>query len=230
MDFQPVKKLKVADQVAASIRHAIVGGKFRSGDALPSERALASQFGVNRSSVREALLRLEAWGLVQIRQGGATRVQDVFLDAGINMLPYLLAPNGQLDFALLGDIFSIRVMFLGWTGQQAALNARPEDIGRLRDLLREIEASQDPEEVQRLDFEFFEVLVKMTGNRVMSLFVNALREIYRQNAKYLLLLYRRLPFDTQHHRAALAAIVDGDAEAAGDAMRAYGESALRGVA
>lgn len=229
MDFQPVKKLRVADQVATAIRHAIVGGKYRSGDALPSERDLASQFGVNRSSVREALLRLEAWGLVQIRQGGSTRVQDVFLDAGIHMLPYLLAPNGQLDFALLGDILSIRVMFLGWTGTQAALNAKPADIARLRDLLRELEASEDPEEAQRLDFEFFEQLVSMTGNRVMLLFVNALREIYKQNAKLLLLLYRRLPFDTTNHRLALAAIADGDGEAAGKAMRDYGESALRGT-
>ncbi len=229
MDFQPITKLKVADQVAASIRQAIVGGKYRSGDALPSERALAGQFGVNRSSIREALLRLEAWGLVQIRQGGATRVQDVFLDAGIHMLPYLLAPNGQVDFALLSDILSIRVMFLAWTGEQAALNAERADVDRLEALLVELEAAEDAPSAQRLDFEFFEQLVAMSRNRVMVLFVNALREIYRENAKYLLLLYRETPFDTTEHREALAAITAGDSAGAGKAMRAYGLRALKGL-
>jgi DNA-binding FadR family transcriptional regulator len=145
------------------------------------------------------------------------------------MLPYLLAPNGRLDFALLGDILSIRVMFLGWTGEQAALNADAQGIARLREILAELETSREVEQVQALDFEFFQQLVATSKNRVMVLFVNALSEIYRQNSRYLLLLYRSLPFDTGHHRAALAAIEAQDSEAAGRAMRAYGLRALQGL-
>ncbi len=65
----------VADRLAASLRTSIVRGRLRPGDPLPSERELADQYEVNRSSVREAMKRLEAWGLVKIRHGGATRVE-----------------------------------------------------------------------------------------------------------------------------------------------------------
>ena len=91
MSFAPVKRLKLAEQLASSIRSAIIQGTYGPGDTLPSERDLAGQFEVNRSSVREAILRLEAWGLVEVKQGGGTRVRDFLTSAGLQVLPFLTA-------------------------------------------------------------------------------------------------------------------------------------------
>jgi fatty acid metabolism transcriptional regulator FadR len=227
MAFERVKRLKVAEQVVGAIREAIVAGKYREGDSLPSERDLAAQFGVNRSSIREALLRLEAWGLVQIKQGGATRVRDVFYSAGLQILPFLIAPDGELDKALVADIMSVRVMFLSWTAELAAKNATDEDIAALHELLGKLRDAHAVATIQRLDWAFFERLALASRNRVLGLFTNALGDIYRRNEKHLRFLYRTAELDTRHHEAAVAAIEARDALAAGRAMRAYGEASGR---
>jgi fatty acid metabolism transcriptional regulator FadR len=227
MAFERVKRLKVAEQVVGAIRAAIVGGKYREGDSLPSERDLAAQFGVNRSSIREALLRLESWGLVHIKQGGATRVRDVFYSAGLQMLPFLIAPDGELNQQLVADVMSVRVMFLSWTAELAAENATDEDVAALHELLDKLRDAHAIATIQRLDWAFFERLVQASRNRVLGLFTNALGDIYRRNEKHLRFLYRTAEFNTRHHEATVAAIEAGDALAAGRAMRAYGEESGR---
>jgi DNA-binding transcriptional MocR family regulator len=57
------------DHCAGRIRESILGGEISAGTRLPPERALAERFGVNRVTVRGALARLEAEGLVDVRQG-----------------------------------------------------------------------------------------------------------------------------------------------------------------
>ena len=223
MVFERVRKLKVAEQVVGAIRDAIIRGHYKEGDPLPSERELASQFGVNRSSIREAMLRLETWGLVHIRQGGATRVRDALQGAGLHVLPYLVAPGNRLDASLLGDILSIRVMFLAWTAEQAAARATPDDVAALEALLGSRRGAADAERIQAIDFEFFERLVAVGRNRVLTLFTNVLREIYGNNGEHLLFLYAQSPFDFSLHEQAVAAIAAGDTAGAAAAMRAYGE-------
>src|SRR5687767_6726808 len=63
------------DVCAQEIREAIVGGEIQAGTRLPPERALAERFGVNRVTVRGALARLEAEGLVDVRQGSGYTVR-----------------------------------------------------------------------------------------------------------------------------------------------------------
>jgi len=225
MGFEPIKKLKVAEQVVGAIREAIVAGKYQEGDSLPSERELATQFGVNRSSIREAMLRLEAWGLVNIRQGGATRVRDLFYGAGLQVLPFLIAPNGKLDEDIVDDILPVRTMFLSWTAEIAANAARPEHVQRLDEMVDELEAAKSTAEIQRLDFAFFEGLVLAGDNRVLGLFTRVLGDIVNKNEAHLRFLYPSTRFDLRHHRATVEAISAGDAKAAGAAMRAYGDSA-----
>lgn len=226
MAFEPIKKQKIAEQVAGAIRKAIVRGHYKPGDNLPSERDLAGQFGVNRSSIREALLRLEAWGVVKIRQGGGTKVRDVFYSAGLQILPYLLAPDGRIDGALLADVLAIRVMFLTWTAEQAAKNADDASVAELRAVLARLEAAKSARETLQEDFAFYEQLVVMADNKVMTLFVNAMREIYLHNSEHLIFIYAAQPFDTADHRRAVEAIAAGDEDAAGRAMKAYGERVL----
>ena len=220
MTFEPIKKKKLADRVAERIREAIVGGEYQTGDALPSERELARQFGINRASVREALMRLEARGWVEIKQGGATRIRDAFRDAGLQLLPYLIAPRGEPDPELMKDLLAMRSMFLSWTAGEAAQLRSAEDLDRLEAIVDKMAASDDAGELQELDFEFFVVLVEMTNNQIMVLFANAMRQVYETNAEHFLFLYEP-PFALAHHRAAVRAIGQSDTEAASAAMQSY---------
>lgn len=229
MAFKPVRKLKVAEQIAQSIREAILGGSFDPGQSLPSERDLAAQFAVNRSSVREAMLRLEAQGLVEVRHGGGTRVTDFLTTAGLSILPFLIAPGGRLDPEMVRDLMDLRRTLLGFTGARAAVRATAEQCDHLAQLVDDIDANVEPAAVQDLDFAFFEALVTLSGNRVLSLLVNGIKRVYDTNRALFVGLYLG-DFDTTSHRATIAALRAGDADAAEEAMEAYGAAALGGVA
>lgn len=59
---------RISDAVAASLERRILEGSLKPGDRLPPERELATEFGVSRPSLREAIRKLASKGLVQSRQ------------------------------------------------------------------------------------------------------------------------------------------------------------------
>jgi DNA-binding FadR family transcriptional regulator len=234
MPFKPVRKVTAAVQVAESIKNQVVEGALMPGDTLPSERELARQMAVNRSTIREALHRLEGMGMVEIRQGGSTRINDFLVKAGLQILPLLVAPRGVPDASLLQDLMAIRGMLLSWTAQQVArlvAEEGPEVVTSSR-LAATVEAlcrpDASPTELQLRDFDFFEELVRLTGNRVLGLLLDPVRQVYLHNRSTFEILYQPGAFDPRHHRRALAAIERGDAEAAGSAMAAYADTARFG--
>lgn len=230
MSFSPIQRLKIADQVAHALRDAILGGRYGPGDPLPSERSLADQFGVNRSTIREGIHRLEAWGLVEVRQGGSTRVRDFLASAGLQLLPWLIAPGGRLDPGLLADLLELRVALLAWTAARAAERRSDASLAELSACLDRLDGAPSPQARGDADWDFFETQVAMTGNRVLALLSNAMRRVYDENAAIFGVVYAAEPFDTTPHHAALAAIARQDATAAADAMTAYGRSVLQRVA
>jgi DNA-binding FadR family transcriptional regulator len=217
----------VADSIAESLRDAIVGGRILRGAKLPSERELANQYEANRSSVREALMRLEAWGLIETRHGGGTRVRDFLLSAGLQLLPHLVEPAGKVDHALLDDIHEVRSMFLGWCAERAALKADAADVDRLDALAQKLaDPKAKPVQLQKLDYDFFEELVRITGNRVLLLISNVVREVYTRQLQRFAPMYAKEVFDPGHHRRAVEAIRRRDPIGATAAMRAHAASAV----
>jgi len=93
----------LSSRIHADLRAAILAGRHAPGDALPSERQLADELGANRHAIREALKRLQQAGLVEISQGGATRVRDWRRHGGLELLLALGsagdAPPPELELA-----------------------------------------------------------------------------------------------------------------------------------
>lgn len=217
----------IAERIARTLRASIVKGRLQPGEALPSERELAAKYEVNRSSVREAMKRLEGWGLVTIRHGGATRVADGLLDAGLSLVPELLEAGGELGEGILRDLHELRGLLLGWSAEQAAQKADGASIARLEALARALaEPRQKPAALQALDYDFFEQLVLIAGNQLLVLFTKLVRDIYFRAPERFLPLYRPEVFDPGLHRACVAAIRARDVKAAGEAMRAHAATAL----
>ncbi len=227
--FKPVRKQKVAEQIAERIREAILGGSYDPGQALPSERDLAEQFAVNRGSVREAMLRLEAQGLVEVRHGGGTRVTDFLTTAGLSVLPFLIAPGGRLDPDMVRDLMDLRRTLLGFTAARAAPRATAAQCEELSLLLDTLDQAVEPVVIQDLDFAFFEALVTLSGNQVLGLLVNGIKRVYDANRPLFAGLYTS-GFDTGPHRQTVMALRAGDPDAARAAMEAYGDVGLGGVA
>ena len=224
MGFTPIDKTNAAEQVADSIRDAILSGELSEGEGLPSERELASSFAVNRGTVREALGRLDALGLIRIRQGGRTTVRDVLSSAGLHLLPFLLAPRGAPDPALVRDLLQVRVMILSWTARLAAqAPAAERDLSRLSRLVAALEAGGA--DVQALDFAFFEELVALSGNRILGMLATLVREAYLRHQDVFAPLYGA-GFSASAHRRTLWAIEQGMGDIAAAVMREYAEQGL----
>lgn len=89
--FTPLKTTRAFEEISAEIKRMIFTGRVKVGDRLPSETNLASQFGVNRHTIREALRRLESAGFIVMRKGGTggplvvntilNTISTAFLDA-----------------------------------------------------------------------------------------------------------------------------------------------------
>lgn len=75
MSFK-IKAAKLSDVILEQLENMILEGSLAPGEKLPPERELAKQFEVSRPSLREAIQKLEARGLVTRRQGGGTYVKN----------------------------------------------------------------------------------------------------------------------------------------------------------
>src|SRR5215813_6463482 len=98
-EVTPPPRLRLSDSIANQVEELIVNGKLGPGHALPPERVLAQRFGVSRPSLREALLRLEARGLLKVARGGGFAVTDVTAPTLTDPLVHLLQrhPSAEQD-------------------------------------------------------------------------------------------------------------------------------------
>ena len=87
----PVARQSVVDAVADRLRGDILAGRLRPGTRLPSERELSLALGVNRLTLRAALARLEAMGLVTTRHGSGTEVASWRDRAGLEALTMVMS-------------------------------------------------------------------------------------------------------------------------------------------
>ena len=74
IDFVPVRRQRLSEELADRIMGSIAAGRFRPGDQLPPIAGMARAFRVAPATVREALVRLEAKRVIEIRQGAGVFV------------------------------------------------------------------------------------------------------------------------------------------------------------
>ncbi len=76
MPINQIAPKRLADTIVEQLENMILEGTLQPGQRLPPERALAEQFGVSRPSLREAIQRLTAKGLLNSRQGGGNFITE----------------------------------------------------------------------------------------------------------------------------------------------------------
>ncbi|NUP50331.1 MAG: FadR family transcriptional regulator [Catenulispora sp.] len=175
--FAPVDRRSFSAAVFEQILAQILDGTLVPGAPLPSERTLTSELGVTRQVVREALQRLDQLGLVEIRHGGGTRVQDYRTSAGLDLLPRLFRrADGSIDRDVVCSVMEMR-QAIG--ADAAALCAtRLDDTSALRAAVADLGAGTAAD----LDSRFWDLIVDGSQNICYRLSLNALRQAYHPAA------------------------------------------------
>lgn len=205
------------------LRSLILRGHYATGDKLPPERKLAEELGVNRASLREAIKALEQMGLVKTRQGDGTRVLDFMQTAGVELVSHLVAgtADGVPSVEVLEDVMEFRRIFARDVAYMAAEKASAEDIARLEDVVKRGEGELTPEELLKIDFEFYLEVTRTAKNRVFQLLINTIRAAVQSHAIFFAQVSPAGPVIRKHQRDVLNAIKAHEPDKASKAVNDY---------
>jgi GntR family transcriptional regulator, transcriptional repressor for pyruvate dehydrogenase complex len=220
MVLKPITKRLVPDDVFDQLLGEVVDGSLGPGDALPSERRLAELLGVSRPAVREALQRMSATRLVEVRHGGSTTVRDFQRYAGLDLLPRLLVRNGELDADTARSIVEARLAIAPDVARLAAGRcARAgEDVREaLRGAVEALAAADGPTARQHAALAFWDAVVDLADSIVFRLMFNSLRAAYEPAIEPLAPLLDGEVSNLEGYRAIRDAVLGGDAAAASQA-------------
>jgi len=181
--FKPIRKTRVADEAVVQLTNLILGGAYPAGSKLPAERELAQQMGINRTSLREALRKLETMGLINIRPGDGVFVQDYNLYSGLEFVKFLLANGIGLDKDLMLSMAETRRLFVQLLIEMAVDRAEDADLEALLQVAERY-PSHDPYErlTGQWDFRFFQQLALATKNKIFVYVLNTVREVIEQTS------------------------------------------------
>jgi len=195
-----VQQRSLASLVQTEIEGMILQGQFACGAKL-TEATLATQLGVSRGPVREALRMLEESGLVRTEKNRGVFVREVPIEEAM-------------------DIFELRAVMDQYVGRKLAHSASTAEIKELRQFVEAMEQAAKADQAQdfhRLNLQFHDRLLELTGNAKFSAtyrkLVNELSLFRRQN-----LTHASMAVYAREHRKIVKAIAAHDADGAGQAM------------
>ena len=214
--IEPIKKTRVAEEIANRIRVLITDGTFERGHPLPSERVLAQRFDVSRGSVRDAFRRLEMIGLLETRHGQGTFPRELSVTNLVAPLASVLAHSRDLQ----DELMDVRRMFEPAVARVAATRVTDAEIAELQRILRgqqrQLRAGQS---AIAEDTAFHSALAHATHNRIVVHIMETLNDLLIESRK-LSVRQQGRPFRSiRGHAALMTALRRRDPDGAARAMR-----------
>lgn len=164
------------DEVADRIQAEILSGTLRPGDRLPTERELADRLQVNRSSVREALKKLEQLRLISIQQGSGIRVRRIE-EASFDLLRSIVFHRGKPSRDWLADLLELREALLPAMLRLGLERSTAAERGQAAALLRRASDLELPEDAYaQLMRRIQDDLARMTRNQVVKMLSHSIGE------------------------------------------------------
>ncbi|HUP31464.1 MAG TPA: FCD domain-containing protein [Gaiellaceae bacterium] len=171
--FARIADRRIFKEVIGQLRTGLIERRLAAGDRLPSERDLAEQFGISRTSVREALRVLEALGVVSVRPGAENGA--ILLDGPGSALGDLLEFQLALRNIEVVHILEFRRVIESWAAGAAAERACEEELAELKAIVDEMAQPQDQEQFEAVDATFHLTLARLSGNGLLVLILEGAR-------------------------------------------------------
>jgi GntR family transcriptional repressor for pyruvate dehydrogenase complex len=220
MQFDPIQSFtrkRLSDVVSDQIKRLISDGALMPGDRLPAERDLATQLGVSRPSLREALIRLEADGYIETSGRGGFTVVDVTAPIISKPLAELLLQNPRTS----ADILELRQGLESISTVYAAERATAADLEKIRSAFEELKAgslSGDRTNLAELDAAFHLAIADSTHNIALAHVMHGIHTLIREGMRQ---YHRLIDYDDAkerqlltQHQAIFDAVMARDAQKA----------------
>lgn len=164
MPIKKVTRQSIGEQVFEQLKEQIFNNEWKKGEKIPSENELAVSLGVSRVTVRQALQKLTALGLIETRFGEGSFIIDAA--PGISMNP--LIPIAYLNENSLQEIIEYRRVLEGNVAELATERASAGDVAKLEEAYLLMEQVKDELEMfSQADLNFHLLLAGMTKNSLI---------------------------------------------------------------
>ena len=210
---------KIAELLARDIVADVVTRKLQPGDMLPAEAEMLRNYRVGRATLREALRLLEGQGLIWVKPGpGGGPVLGQLTPRHFGEMAKL---HLQIAGATFGEVLQARLAIEPLMARLAATSQDPAGLDQLRAHITEVDQLDlgDDAAYQEMSRSFHATVASISGNRVLDLMGEALKEVYDSKVPAAVMAKRQRPEVREAHREIANAIFEGRGDDAERLMR-----------
>ncbi|MFG2944557.1 FadR/GntR family transcriptional regulator [Streptomyces adustus] len=153
------------------IKSMIGQGLLEPGQRLPTERDLAAELGISRSSMREAIRALTVMGVLEARHGSGIYVTR--LEAGDLLETFGVVADLSRGPRLV-ELLEVRRVLESTAAALAAARITPDRLAEVERHLTAMDATDDPEEILAHDLAFHREIAAAAGNDTMAAILEGL--------------------------------------------------------
>lgn len=208
------------DIVVDEVLSMIAKGVYKENDKLPPERYFVDYFGMSRVTIRESFKKLSMLGVIRIKQGEGTFVNQVNLST--MMQP--LFSSIVLDNLSIAQIYDARLYVESGMTRLAVKYASSKEIETLKEKIHQMDievTNNDTDGFSQLDIMFHEYIAEISKNHILATTYKTIKNIL---SKYIAAsnLSPKIMIDSQkYHKAIVAAIEERDEQQAGALMEKH---------
>jgi len=221
---EPILRRTTTEAVVQRLQQLIAQHQMKAGDQLGSERDLAAALGVSRSTLREALRVMQSLDILDVRQGKGTFVKQPQSRPFTNLAEL----GGPERRRLLNQVTQARRMV---DVEAARLAASAQDHALIADIREYFEASQvEPLRTQReftMDLKFEQLIARASGNPYLVEIQRTAHKLYAEAWEQGGFIPRPAAIRNEQHAQILAAIEEGDPDAAAALMTLHFELGIK---
>lgn len=218
-----ITRSRLSDEIVTIIQQQIMSGAIAPGTRLPTERDLAESFKVNRTTVREALRKLENLDLLDINHGDGVYAKNYLESGSLDLIKAAIYSGDNCKSIL--DILEVRRIIVP---EMASLAAQRRTAADLADLRHAVLKADLP--MLEKDIKVHQLIARSTHNLLCTIILNFFNQVFRDYGYLYFDDERNVTRSSTFHREILEAIKNRNPEEARRIMQdvlLYAEKAVR---
>ena len=225
-DMNVVSKISLYVRIADLLEERILSEGYEYEKKLPSEQALAEQYSVSRTVIREALKLLKERGLVDSRNGMGSYVTKPEAENLADVI-YRMAVLDKISY---DEIYGVRKILEIAACRMAAAAVENDQLARMREYLEKLkDRTISVKERRELDYDFHAAIAEASGNRLLGIMVRTTRDVFISVIEKGIFTEGGIEDAIIRHERIMQALVNHDPAAAEKAMQEHLDQSYENV-